>query len=148
MTEPEQGPPATTKGPDLTAGHARELLGSMPRRPRRRLGASDHIWVGTTAIFAMASGLVALAGNPWWAIIPGVTSSIGAFTWLAHRQAQVNEPRLRAVLVPSLFAVWLSLPIWRGITRGDTIPFPESLIFAGLAPAAWLGLYLWILLRR
>jgi hypothetical protein len=44
--------------------------------------------------------------------------------------------------------VWLLLPIWRGVTRGDEAPFPESLVLAGLAPVVWLGFYLVLLIRR
>ncbi|NDK30872.1 hypothetical protein [Nesterenkonia haasae] len=148
MRRPERKPAGVDGGANPTPEQARALLAAIPAQPKHELGVADHICVGATVILAMASGLIALTGHPWWAVIPAVASSTGAFAWIAHRQARVNEPRLRAVLLPCLFAAWLSLPIWRGITRGETVPFPESMIFAGLAPAAWLGFYLWLQLRR
>lgn len=145
MTEPQPSP----QGGALTPSHARNLLGSMPQRPRRHLELKDHLAAAGVIALSMAAGLVALAGRPWWAILPAVAALAAAGGWLASRKARVNEPRLgRHTVVIVVFSVWLFLPIWRGITRGETIPFPEALIFAGLAPAAWLGFYLVLLLRR
>ncbi|MGO3152506.1 MAG: hypothetical protein ACTIJJ_07795 [Galactobacter sp.] len=52
------------------------------------------------------------------------------------------------MLALTVFAVWLVMPVWRGITRGETVPVPEVFIFAGLAPAAWLIHYVVLLVRR
>lgn len=85
----------------------------------------------------------------WWAVLPGLIALVAAFYWLTQRWARVNEPRLGASTVVSiLFTVWLSIPIWRGITRGETATFPESWVLGGFAPAAWLVYYLVLLIRR
>ncbi|MGO1536893.1 MAG: hypothetical protein ACTHWM_08290 [Yaniella sp.] len=133
----------------LTPERAQELLNSIPSRPRRRLSLRDHLWAIATIALSLASGLLALTGSPWWAILPGVAALIVADNWFSHRKRRTNEPRFGAVqIVFALFGVWLTLPIYRGIRFGDTAPFPEALILGGLAPAAWLVFYLWLLIRR
>ena len=133
----------------LTPEHARELLGSIPNRPRRRLALRDHLSAIATIALSLVSGLLALSGSPWWAIIPGVAALIVVDRWFAERKRRTNEPRFGAVqFVFALFGVWLTLPIYRGIRFDDTAPFPEALILGGLAPAAWLVFYLWLLIRR
>ncbi len=98
---------------------------------------------------SLLSGLVALSGHPWWAIPPALVAVIVAHRWVAGRRQRTNEPRLGAASwVSTLFSVWLALPIYRGVRFGETAPFPEALILGGLAPAAWLLFYLWLLIRR
>ena len=128
---------------------ARVLLASVPERRRREVGARDHLGAAATILLSLAAGLVALAGQPWWALGPALGSLLAAHTWLHGRRARPNEPRLGAnTIVLAVFTVWLLLPIWRGITRGEEAPFPESLVLAGLAPVVWLGFYLVLLIRR
>lgn len=133
----------------ITPQLARELLASLPDRPKRRLGVRDHLCALSTIILSLLSGAIALAGAPWWAVLPALGAlSISVF-WLAGRRAQANEPRFTAMMVPTTaFNTLLILPIWRGITRGDIAPFPESLILAGLAPVVWLVFYVILLIRR
>lgn len=146
----EQHSPSTPQGNEpLTPQRARELLESVPARPRRHLGARDHLSVLATAVLALATGLLSLSGHPWWAIAPAVAAIIVADRWVSGRKQRVGEPRLGAVmLVSAVFGAWLFVPIYRGIRHGEVIPFPEILILAGLAPAAWLVYYAWLLIRR
>lgn len=133
----------------MTPAEAQRLLASMPPRPRRRLGIADHLSAIATIGLSFAAGALALAGHPWWAVLPGVVALITAHLWVLRRQRRANEPRLAAPTIATVvFAAWLVIPIWRGITRGEVIPFPEALLFAGLAPAAWLVFYVVLLLRR
>ncbi|WP_156223012.1 hypothetical protein [Pseudactinotalea suaedae] len=128
---------------------ARDLLASVPKRRRREMSARDHLCAVATILLSLAAGLVALAGQPWWALVPALGALLVAHTWLDGRRSRPNEPRLGAhTIAVALFTVWLLLPIWRGVTRGDEAPFPESLVLAGLAPVVWLGFYLVLLIRR
>ncbi|KAM9864046.1 hypothetical protein ACI1US_00206 [Leucobacter sp. BZR 635] len=99
-------------------------------------------------LLSFAGGALALGGYAWWAIIPALAAVLAAHHWVNQRLSRAGEPRLRASAVTSIFTVWLAIPIWRGITHGETIPFPEAFVFAGLAPAAWLVFYLVLLVRR
>ncbi|NUL49197.1 hypothetical protein F7P69_28965 [Cellulosimicrobium funkei] len=135
----------------LAAQQARELLESIPSRPQRHLSARDHLCAAITVLSSLAAGLLALSGHPWWAVVPALAALAGAYSWFSGRQGRPNEPRFggaAATLVPSVFTVWLALPIYRGIRYGDVAPFPEILVLAGLAPAAWLVFYLVLLVRR
>lgn len=133
----------------ITPKLARELLASLPNRPKRRLGLRDHLSGVSIIILSLLSGVIALAGAPWWAILPAVGALSISVMWFTGRRAQANEPRFTAAIIPtSVFNTLLILPIWRGITSGDTAPFPESLILAGLAPAVWLVYYVILLVRR
>jgi len=133
----------------MTASEAQRLLASVPPRPRRRLRAMDHLSALATIALSFAAGALALAGHPWWATLPGLGALVVSHHWVARRQRLANEPRLRAAaMVTVVFTVWLVIPIWRGITRGEVIPFPEAFLFAGLAPLAWLAYYLVLLIRR
>ncbi|MFJ3312869.1 MAG: hypothetical protein DI613_19740 [Kocuria rhizophila] len=145
-----QGSRTQTEADDpVTPEQARELLASVPSRPRRRLGLQDHFSALATIALSLISGLLALSGHPWWAIPSAVVAVIVANHWHAGRRQRINEPRLGAVSwVSVIFGVWLVLPIYRGIRFGDTAPFPEALLLGGLAPAAWLVFYLCLLIRR
>lgn len=134
--------------PLLSPEQARDLLGSIPRRPRRVFTSRDHISAAATAILSFAAGVIVLAGHPWWATPLALGAIIIAHGWIKSRLERPNEPRLKGVFVATAFTIWLLIPIWRGLVHGETVPFPEALIFAGLAPAAWLVLYLVLLLRR
>lgn len=131
-----------------TPDEAQLLLASVPPRPRRQLEFIDHVSAAATILCSLAAGLVALSGHPWWAILPAVCALITSHVWMGKRLNRANEPRLKATTVTVTFTVWLLIPVWRGIMRGETIPFPESLIFAGFAPAAWLVFYIVLLIRR
>lgn len=132
----------------VTPDEAQRLLASVPRRPRRQITIIDHASTAATATCSFAAGVVALSGHPWWAILPALCALFTSHVWLASRLKRANEPRLKANIATVAFTVWLLIPIWRGITRGETIPFPEAFVFAGLAPAAWLAFYIILLLRR
>ena len=133
----------------LTPQQAKELLDSAPARPRRQLKMSDHVNATTTIILSLASGALALSGYPWWAIIPALGALVASSFWVTNRRSRPNEPRFKISTISTIvFATWLTLPIWRGITRGDTAPFPEAWILAGLAPIAWLVFYLILIVRR
>lgn len=145
--------PSGTHAPEahepVSPQQAQELLDSVPERPRRHLGAGDHLSAAGTAALALASGLLALSGHPWWAILPAVATVVVADRWVSARKRRANEPRLGAVmLVSAVFGAWLFVPIYRGIRHGELVPFPESLVLAGLAPAVWLVFYTWLLIRR
>ncbi|MEE6281549.1 hypothetical protein [Georgenia sunbinii] len=138
-----------TPGTGVTPERARALLASLPSRPRRQLGPTDHLSAGLTIVLALASGLLALSGRPWWATIPALAAIAMANAWLTGRIQRVNEPRLRTTILPTaVFTAWLLVPVWRGITRGETAPLPEAFILAGLAPVAWLVFYVILLIRR
>jgi hypothetical protein len=142
---------AASPGPDVhvTPEHARKLLASVPARPRRRLGPRDHLSAAVVIAASLLAGVLALSGHPWWAVAPALVAVVVSNQWIAARRRRTNEPRLGAVtVVTAAFTAWLVLPIYRGIRYGDTAPFPESLILGGLAAAAWLGYYLWLLVRR
>ncbi len=133
----------------VTIHQAEELLASVPPRPKRQLELRDHLNAIATIVMSFSSGLLALSGHPWWAILPAVAAIMVSNFWITKRRSRPNEPRFKiANTTTVMFTVWLTLPIWRGITRGDTAPFPESLIFAGLAPSAWLLFYIILLVRR
>lgn len=133
----------------MTPQRARQLLESVPERPRRHLAVRDHLSVLATVALAFVAGLLALSRHPWWAILPAVTAIVVADRWVSARKQRVGEPRLVAVtLVSAVFGAWLTVPIYRGIRHGEVIPFPEILVLAGLAPAAWLVYYAWLLIRR
>lgn len=138
----------TTGRTTLSTEDAQELLNSVPPRPRRHFSTLDHLSTATMIACSLASGLLALSGHPWLAIIPAAFALIASNLWLSRRLGRPNEPRLQANIAVVVFTVWMIIPLWRGITRGDTAPFPESLILAGLAPAAWLVFYLILLIRR
>ena len=139
------------KGDSTTVSpmQARALLDSIPRRPRRRLHASDHLLAAATIVLSFAAGLLAVSGYAWWAILPRVAALVVSHNWVSGRQGRVNEPRMRAAFwVNVIFTVWLTIPIWRGIVHSETIPFPAAFLFAGLAPAVWLVFYTVLLNRR
>jgi hypothetical protein len=109
----------------------------------------DHLGALTTVALSLTAGLLSLSGHPLWAILPALGALTTSHAWITRRQQRANEPRLNAAaLVTVVFTVWLLIPVWRGITRGETIPFPEAWLFAGLAPAVWLGYYIVLLIRR
>lgn len=134
--------------PRLSPVDAQHLLDSMARRPRRVFRDSDHLSSAATISLSFIAGLLALSGHPWWAVLPALCAVISSHMWVNKRLSRANEPRLKATFIATVFTVWLLLPIWRGIAHGETIPFPEALAFAGLAPAAWLVFYLVLLIRR
>ena len=138
--EPAPRPPSRAE--------AQDLLAAMPQRPRRQLTIRDHLITGGIVLLSLAAGLLAMGGHAWWALAPALGAVLAAHHWVARRLSRANEPRLRASTVTTVFTVWLLLPIWGGISRGDGAPFPESLLFAGLAPVAWLAFYAVLLLRR
>lgn len=146
MSEPSPSEPVGQEV--VTPNEAQLLLASVPAKPRRRLELIDHVSAAATSLCSLTAGLVALSGHPWWATLPAACALITSHVWIGRRLHRANEPRLRATIVTMAFTVWLLIPVWRGITRGETIPFPESLIFAGLAPAAWLAFYTVLLIRR
>lgn len=145
----ENTPRASETAEPLTPEQARELLAAVPDRPRRRLGVRDHLSALATIGLSFLSGLLALSGHPWLAIPSALVAVIVASHWTSHRKQLINEPRLGPITVVSaLFSAWLVLPIYRAIRFGDAAPFPELLVLGGLAPAAWLGFYIWLLIRR
>ena len=131
-----------------TPDQARRLLAAVPKRPRRQFSISDHVSTAATVACSFLAGLIALSGHPWWAIIPTLCALITSHHWIASRLSRANEPRLKLAIVSAAFTVWLLIPVWRGITHGETIPFPEAFLFAGLAPAFWLTFYIILLIRR
>lgn len=120
----------------------------MPPRPRRIFSAGDHLSAIATIALSYASGLLALSGLPWWAIPPALGAIVTSNVWISERVGQPNEPRLKGTFISAAFAAWLLIPVWRGLVHGETVPFPEAFIFAGLAPAAWLVFYVMLLIRR
>lgn len=132
----------------ITPDEARQLLAAVPQRPRRKLETRDHLVTAGIVLLSFTAGLLALSGHAWWATAPALGAALASHHWVSRRLNQANEPRLRASAVTTIFTVWLLLPIWRGIVHDETIPFPEALIFAGLAPAAWLMFYIVLLIRR
>ncbi len=133
---------------DITAIEAQRLLELMPPRPRRVFSAGDHLSAIATIALSFASGLLALSGFPWWAIPLALGAIVTSNVWISKRLSQPNEPRLKGTFISAAFAAWLLIPVWRGLVHGETVPFPEALIFAGLAPAAWLVFYVVLLIRR
>lgn len=133
---------------NVTAIEAQRLLDSMPPRPRRVFSAGDHLSAIATIVLSLTSGLLALSGFPWWAIPLTLGAIVTSNVWISKRLSQPNEPRLKGTIISAAFAVWLLIPVWRGLVHGETIPFPEAFIFAGLAPAAWLVFYVVLLIRR
>ena len=133
---------------DFSALEAKRLLDSVPQRPRRIFTARDHLSNAAAVILSFAAGLLTMAGHPWWATPLALTAIVIAHVWIKSRLDRPNGPRIKGIFVAAAFTVWLLLPIWRGVVHGETIPFPEALIFAGLAPAAWLVLYIVLLIRR
>lgn len=133
----------------VTRQQAVKLLASIPPPPKRELTLRDHLFAAIAIVMGMISGLLALSGHPWWAVIPGAAAIAASNFWIADRKARPNEPRIKAGIIATIaFTTWLTLPIWRGITHGETVPFPEAWILAGLAPAAWLAFYLILFFRR
>jgi len=132
----------------ISAHDAQRLLDSMPPRPRRVFSAVDHLSAAATIALSFTSGLLALSGLSWWAIAPALGAIATSNVWISKRLSQPNEPRLKGTFISAAFAVWLLIPVWRGLVHGETIPFPEIFIFAGLAPAAWLVFYVVLLIRR
>lgn len=132
----------------LSPQEAQRLLATAPARPPRRFEARDHLVTAATVGLALVAGLLAMSGNPWWAVIPGLGAAFTSHHWVSRRLGQANEPRLRASTVTTVFTVWLLIPIWRGIRHEEIIPFPEAWLLAGLAPAAWLVFYIVLLIRR
>lgn len=133
---------------DITAIEAQRLLETMPPRPRRVFSAGDHLSAIATIALSFTSGLLALSGFPWWAIPLALGAIVTSNVWISKRLSQPNEPRLKGTFISAAFAVWLLIPVWRGLVHGETVPFPEAFIFAGLAPAAWLVFYVVLLIRR
>ena len=133
---------------NITAIEAQRLLDSMPPRPRRVFDSRDHMSALATIVLSFASGILALSGFPWWAIPLTLGAIVTSNVWISKRLSQPNEPRLKGTIISAAFAVWLLIPVWRGLMHGETIPFPEAFIFAGLAPAAWLVFYVVLLIRR
>lgn len=145
----EHGPRQYETFQSLTPQQAQVLLDSVPARPRRQLGLRDHVSAFATAALSLTSGVLALSGHPWWAILPAAAAVILGSSWISSRRQRTNEPRLGPTsLVAAVFGAWLVLPIYRAIRFGETAPFPELLVLGGLAPAAWLAYYLWLLIRR
>lgn len=132
----------------LTQDQAKDLLSAIPPRPRRELTARDHLSSAVTILASLASGVLALSGHGWWAIAPGIIALMVSHWWIAQRRKRANEPRLRPPFVTTAFAVWMALPIWRNITRGEVVDFPEGFLLAGLAPTLWLIFYVVVLVRR
>lgn len=133
----------------VTRQQAVNLLASIPAPPQRELILRDHLFASAAIVLGMLSGLLALSGYPWWALLPGAAAIAASNFWISDRKARPNEPRIKAGIVATIaFTTWLMLPIWRGITRGETIPFPDVWVIAGLAPAAWLVFYLFLFFRR
>lgn len=133
----------------ITGDQARELLSSVPPKPRREFRTADHLVVLLTAACSLASGVLALSGHGWVAIAPALAACLLAQHWFASRQSRVNEPRYwggRNLVI--FFMVWLSVPIWRNLRHQETAPLPDALILAGLAPALWLAYYLYLLIKR
>ncbi len=77
-----------------------------------------------------------------------MSALIASHWWVASRVRRANEPRLRFMTVTVLFTVWMAIPIWQGIIRGEATSMSEILFLAGLAPAAWLVFYAVLLIRR
>lgn len=145
----DHGPRQCETVQPLTPQRAQVLLDSVPARPRRQLGLRDHVSAIATAGLSLASGVLALSGHPWWAVLPAVAAVILGSSWMSGRRQRSNEPRLGPTsLVAAVFGAWLVLPIYRAIRFGETAPFPDLLVLGGLAPAAWLAYYLWLLIRR
>lgn len=133
----------------VTRQQAVKLLASIPAPPKRQLKVRDHLYAATAIFMGMLSGLLALSGSPWWALLPAAAAIAASNFWFTERKARPNEPRIKAGSMATMaFGIWLMLPVWRGITRGDTVPFPEAWILAGLAPAVWLAFYLFLFFRR
>lgn len=133
---------------NVTAIEAQRLLDSIPPRPRRVFDSRDHVSALATIALSLTSGLLALSGLPWLAIPPALGAIVTSNVWISKRLSQPNEPRLKGAFISAAFAAWLLIPVWRGLVHGETIPFPEAFIFAGLAPAAWLVFYVVLLIRR
>lgn len=128
---------------------AADPFASTTSGPRRRFGIREHLSAFAAIAFSLLSGLLALSGHPWWAILPASASIIVASAWTSARKRHAAAPLPGAVtLVAAVFGAWLFLPLYRGICHGETVPFPELLNLGGLAPAAWLLFYTWMLLRR
>lgn len=120
---------------EVTRAQAVKLLASIPAPPKRQLKWRDRLFAAIAIVMGMFSGLLALSGHPWWAVIPGAAAIAASNFWITDRRARPNEPRIKAgVIATIVFTTWLTLPIWRGITRGDTVPFPEAWTLAGLPP--------------
>ncbi|MEV8144865.1 hypothetical protein [Specibacter sp. NPDC078709] len=133
----------------VTRQQAEKLLASIPAPPKRQLKLRDHLYAAAAVVTGLLSGLLAMSGHPWWALLPGAAAIAASNFWISDRKARPNEPRIKAGLIATIaFTTWLMLPIWRGLTRGETVPFPEAWIIAGLAPAAWLAFYLLLFFRR
>jgi len=132
----------------LSPGEAQHLLDLVPSRPRREFRIGDHLSTAATVALSLIAGALALGGYPWWAAIPALCAIINAHTWISKRLNRANEPRLRPTFISAAFTVWVLIPVWRGVRHGETIPFPEAWLFAGLAPGAWLVFYLVLLIRR
>ncbi|MFV0286762.1 MAG: hypothetical protein ACK5IM_10335 [Demequina sp.] len=101
-------------------------------------------------LLAFSAGVITLNGHPWWAVPLALCAIANAHGWITSRLERANEPTSPAwgAFVVTAFTIWLLIPIWRGVVHGETIPFPEAFIFAGLAPAVWLALYVVLLVRR
>ncbi|GGF33337.1 hypothetical protein GCM10010922_05610 [Microbacterium sorbitolivorans] len=138
-----------SQGPSpVSPEHAQGLLDSIPRRPRRVFTARDHLSTAATVLLSFAAGLLTMVGHVWWAIPLALGAIVIAHGWIKSRLDRPNEPRLKGASVATAFTVWLLIPIWRVLVHGETVPLPEGFLFAALAPAAWLVLYLVLLIRR
>lgn len=138
----------STENSRISALDAQRLLDSMPARPPRVFTMRDHLSTAATIALAFGSGLLSLSGLAWWAIPLALGAIATSNGWISKRLSQPNEPRLKGTFISAAFAAWLLIPVWRGMVHGETIPFPEIFVFAGLAPAAWLVFYVVILIRR
>src|SRR5699024_9154830 len=128
---------------------AQTLLDSVPARPRRKLGPQDHLSAAAAAGLSLVSGVMALSGHPWWAILPAAAAVAVGGRWISSRRRRSNEPKLGPVAVIfGAFGAGVSIPIYRAIRHGDRAPFPDVLVLGGLASAVWLLFYLWLLIRR
>lgn len=135
---------------NITPDQARNLLASVPQRPRRTFSSTDHVVAAVVIVLSLASGLLASTGSPWWAIIPGLAAlSLGSWR-LSHRRERANEPRFPALmlLLSASFPTFLVLPIWWGIRHDQTAEFPEAFLLGGLSAAVALLIYLVLLIRR
>lgn len=133
----------------LTPDAAKQLLNAVPPKPARILTAVDHVAALATIIASFSSGLLALCGHPWLALVPALIAFLASHHWLASRQRRTNEPRYKGSrIIVIVFGVWMLMPIREGFVRGNVADLSADLLLAGLAPALWLGYYIYLLVRR
>ena len=134
---------------NIDHGVAQRLLASVPPRPRRRLDKWDHMSLVGVIALSFVSGMLAVAGFAWWALIPAAATVAVMWRWIFVREHRPNEPRLPAVsVITALVVVWTGIPIWRGIIDDAVLDVPRAIIVVALAPVAWLVYYVILLARR